>query len=148
MREGSHGSSVGERGRALATRARLVALSAIVAGGAAGAYALAATTGDPVAGKKVFQTAGCTGCHTLSAAGSSGTVGPSLDQRKPAYDLVIQRVTGGKGVMPSFSGALTAQQIADVAAFVSQSTGGAGPAASPGAPAADPGASSGPLPAR
>ena len=34
-------------------------------------------------GKKVFVTAGCAGCHTLSAAGASGQVGPNLDQLLP-----------------------------------------------------------------
>ena len=34
--------------------------------------------GDPAAGKKVFLSAGCTGCHTLKDAGSKGTVGPNL----------------------------------------------------------------------
>src|SRR6185437_8494208 len=32
-----------------------------------------AVKGDPAAGKKVFASAGCTGCHTLKAAGSTGT---------------------------------------------------------------------------
>jgi len=30
-------------------------------------------------GKAVFASAGCGGCHTLAAAGSSGTTGPNLD---------------------------------------------------------------------
>jgi cytochrome c6 len=76
--------------------------------------------GDPVAGKKVFETAGCKSCHTLKDAGATGTVGPNLDQKKPPLDLVIDRVTNGKGVMPSFSGQLTPKQIADVAAYVVQ----------------------------
>jgi mono/diheme cytochrome c family protein len=78
--------------------------------------------GDPVAGKQVFLTAGCTGCHTLKAANSHGTVGPNLDEKKPPESLVVDRVTHGKGVMPSFSGSLSTKQIADVAAFVYQST--------------------------
>jgi len=78
--------------------------------------------GDPVAGKQVFLTAGCTGCHTLKAANSHGTVGPNLDEKKPAEALVVDRVTHGKGVMPSFGGSLSQKQIADVAAFVYQST--------------------------
>ena len=80
--------------------------------------------GDPVAGKAVFQSAGCSGCHTLSAAGATGTVGPNLDQKKPPLALVLLRVTQGKGAMPSFKGQLTPQQIKDVAAFVVQSTSG------------------------
>ena len=63
-------------------------------------------------------------CHTLAAAGSTGTVGPNLDQAKPDYKRATSRVTFGKGVMPSFKGQLTDQQIADVASFVVKSTGG------------------------
>ena len=33
------------------------------------------------AGKLVFQNSGCGSCHTLAAAGATGTVGPNLDQR-------------------------------------------------------------------
>ncbi|MBI4172672.1 MAG: cytochrome c [Actinobacteria bacterium] len=79
--------------------------------------------GDAAAGKEVFATAGCGGCHTLGAAGSSGAVGPNLDGAKPSAERVVDRVTNGKGVMPPFKGSLTEQQIADVAAFVSESAG-------------------------
>jgi len=81
--------------------------------------------GDPVAGKAVFTgSAGCTSCHTLADAGSTGTVGPNLDDSKPSEDLVVDRVTNGQGIMPPFQGTLTEQQIADVAAYVSQAAGG------------------------
>jgi mono/diheme cytochrome c family protein len=80
--------------------------------------------GDPTAGKQIFDTAGCKGCHTLKAAGATGTVGPNLDQAKPPLALVVDRVTNGKGVMPSFSGQLSEKQIADVAAFVVKATHG------------------------
>ena len=43
--------------------------------------------GDPAAGAKIFQSAGCIGCHTLAAAHATGTVGPNLDQAKPDYRL-------------------------------------------------------------
>ena len=79
--------------------------------------------GDPVAGKEVFETAGCKSCHTLKDAGATGTVGPNLDEAMPPAALVVDRVTNGKGVMPSFGGQLTAKQIADVAAYVSQAAG-------------------------
>jgi mono/diheme cytochrome c family protein len=83
-----------------------------------------APKGDPTAGKAVFTgSAGCTGCHTLKDAGSTGTVGPNLDQAQPPASLVIDRVTNGKGVMPSFKGTLTPTQIADVAAYVSSVAG-------------------------
>jgi cytochrome c2 len=78
--------------------------------------------GDPAAGKAVFASAGCGGCHTLKAAGSSGTVGPNLDQLKPPFDRVVHQVQVGGGPMPSFKDALSAKQIQDVAAFVVSST--------------------------
>ncbi|MGH3049232.1 MAG: c-type cytochrome, partial [Gaiellaceae bacterium] len=68
--------------------------------------------GDPVAGKSVFASAGCSGCHTLAAANATGTVGPNLDQSKPDYRKATARVTLGKGAMPSFKGQLSDQQIA------------------------------------
>ena len=82
-----------------------------------------AATGDATAGKEVFATAGCTACHTLADAGSTGTVGPNLDQAKPPATLVVQRVTNGKGAMPPFKGQLSETQIEDVAAYVSSVAG-------------------------
>ena len=84
----------------------------------------AAPEGNPVAGKAIFTGAsGCTGCHTLADAGSSGTVGPNLDDAKPSFDLAFDRVTNGQGAMPSFKTSLTDQQRADVAAYVSSAAG-------------------------
>jgi mono/diheme cytochrome c family protein len=79
--------------------------------------------GDATAGKTVFTSAGCVSCHTLADAGATGTVGPNLDEAKPSHDKVVERVTNGKGVMPSFKGQLTEQQIQDVAAYVSSVAG-------------------------
>jgi cytochrome c553 len=80
--------------------------------------------GDAAAGEAVFASAGCGGCHTLEAAGSSGEVGPNLDEAKPDHALVVDRVTNGSGVMPAFEGQLDDKQIQDVAAFVVASTQG------------------------
>jgi mono/diheme cytochrome c family protein len=80
--------------------------------------------GDPAKGKQIFAEKGCGGCHTLSAAGSSGTVGPNLDDAKPSFELAVTRVTEGRGAMPSFKDQLSAQEIADVASYVVQSTQG------------------------
>ena len=79
--------------------------------------------GDAAAGKEVFASAGCAGCHTLADAGASGTVGPNLDEAQPDEALVVERVTNGQGAMPSFADQLTEQQIADVAAYVSSVAG-------------------------
>lgn len=78
-------------------------------------------SGDAVAGKEVFASADCGSCHTFSAAGSTGSVGPNLDDASPSYDHVVTQVTHGGGAMPSFEDDLTPQQIQDVAAFVSGS---------------------------
>ena len=84
----------------------------------------AAPKGDPVAGKEIFLgPSGCTGCHTLADAGSSGNVGPNLDDAQPSFDLAFDRVTNGQGGMPSFGTSLTDQQRADVAAYVSSVAG-------------------------
>jgi mono/diheme cytochrome c family protein len=45
--------------------------------------------GQPVrgqaSGRDVFFEMGCGSCHTLAAAGSSGTIGPNLDERLAAH---------------------------------------------------------------
>lgn len=38
------------------------------------------TPASKVDGAAVFESAGCAGCHTLAAAGSTGTTGPDLDE--------------------------------------------------------------------
>ena len=80
--------------------------------------------GDAEAGKAVFASAGCGGCHTLADANSSGGIGPNLDESQPDFELVVDRVTNGAGAMPAFEGQLSEQQINDVAAYVVQATSG------------------------
>ena len=79
---------------------------------------------DLAEGKRIFASAGCVACHTLKAAGATGNVGPNLDETKPSYDKVIERVTNGKPPMPSFRGKLSPSEIQAVARFVSSSTRG------------------------
>jgi mono/diheme cytochrome c family protein len=81
--------------------------------------------GDPVAGKEVFVGAGgCGSCHTFADAGTSGTIGPNLDDSQPSFELAVDRVTNGQGAMPAFGSSLSETQIADVAAYVSTAAGG------------------------
>jgi mono/diheme cytochrome c family protein len=77
----------------------------------------------PPNGKAVFASAGCGSCHTLKAAGATGTVGPNLDQLKPAEPVVERQVTNGGAAMPPFKGQLTPAQIKAVAQFVSSNAG-------------------------
>jgi mono/diheme cytochrome c family protein len=79
-------------------------------------------TGAAVNGKAVFASAGCGSCHTYSKAGSSGSIGPNLDDLAPSFDTVVRQVTNGGGAMPPFKDQLTEQEIRDVAAFVSGSS--------------------------
>ena len=76
-------------------------------------------TGDAAAGEEVFASAGCGGCHTFEAAGSTGGVGPNLDELAPSFDQVVEQVTNGGGAMPAFAGELSEQEIRDVATYVS-----------------------------
>lgn len=73
------------------------------------------------AGDEIFlaATTGCAGCHTLAKAGSSGTVGPNLDESGTTLELAIDRVTNGRGGMPSFKDELSEAQIRAVAEYVS-----------------------------
>jgi cytochrome c553 len=80
------------------------------------------STAEIAAGEKLFKSVGCSSCHTLKAADSTGTVGPNLDQAKPSKAKIVMQVTAGGGFMPSFGGRLSKQQIEDVAAFVYAST--------------------------
>jgi mono/diheme cytochrome c family protein len=90
----------------------------------AGSTGGGAAKGDPAAGKEVFMTAGCNGCHTLKAANATGNIGPNLDQAKPDEAKIRTRVEHGKGAMPAFGdkGQLSKKQIDDVVAFVYAST--------------------------
>jgi cbb3-type cytochrome c oxidase subunit III len=74
-------------------------------------------------GAAIFKSSGCAGCHTLAAAGATGTVGPNLDQLKPPMAIVVKQVTNGGAIMPAFKGKLTTAQINAVAKYVSSSAG-------------------------
>jgi mono/diheme cytochrome c family protein len=85
----------------------------------AGGFAALGTNGE-----KIFKGAGCAGCHTLAAAGATGTTGPNLDQLKPAYPIIVRQVTmPPPGLMPAFKGRLTPAQIQAVARYVASSAG-------------------------
>jgi cytochrome c oxidase subunit 2 len=93
--------------------------------------------GDPVAGKKLFSSEGCTGCHTYGPAGSHGTIGPDLDKlpqyaqkanQGPLAQFVQASITdpgayvesGYQNVMPTTFASLPKKQLADLVAFLTQ----------------------------
>ena len=74
-------------------------------------------------GLEVFNNkAQCGMCHTLQSAGSKGQIGTNLDQLRPLMPQVVSAVTNGIGVMPSFEGTLSSEEIEAVSYFVSTST--------------------------
>jgi cytochrome c6 len=81
--------------------------------------------GQPAAanGRTLFSDR-CGGCHRLSAAGTSGAVGPKLDGLGLDAATVRRTVRDGRGAMPAFGGDLSDAEIAAVAAFVARTSGG------------------------
>jgi cytochrome c551/c552 len=102
----------------------------------------ATTTSSPggsvAAGRAVFASAGCTGCHAFKPAGSNGTIGPNLDTA-PAMDakadgnmalaaFIKQSIVNpsayiakgySDGIMPkTFGTSLSSTQINDLVAFI------------------------------
>ena len=80
----------------------------------AGQQAGNASASDP----KALFTSNCAGCHTFAAAGTSGKVGPNLDQISLTADRIAEQIRNGGGGMPPFQGQLTDQQIQALAKYV------------------------------
>ena len=95
--------------------------------------------GDPTRGKELFAANGCGACHAYGPAGSTGTIGPGLDNlaadAKKANQGTLEEYVAASiqnpgayvvpgyqnGVMPSFN-QLTPQQVGDLVAFLTQSS--------------------------
>lgn len=96
----------------------------------------AAPEGDPAAGQDVFASAGCGSCHTVAAAGSTGTTGPVLDESLQGQDAEFIRTQivdpnseiaegFGQGVMPEDYGeTLSGEELGNLVAFLAQEAGG------------------------
>jgi mono/diheme cytochrome c family protein len=74
--------------------------------------------GDPAAGKEIFASTGCGSCHTLSDAGTSGTIGPNLDDSSVDFAAAVEQITNGGGGMQPYQGTLSEDEINNVAAYV------------------------------
>jgi mono/diheme cytochrome c family protein len=85
---------------------------------AAGASPYAATTATTAPDGKALFKSNCGSCHTLSAAGTTGTVGPKLDGIGLNAAAVEAVMKAGPGVMPSFTSSLSPAERAAVAKFV------------------------------
>jgi mono/diheme cytochrome c family protein len=94
------------------------------------------TAGNPEEGGQLFNSQGCSGCHTLAAAGSSGTTGPNLDGalkgQTPDFiktSIIDPNADVAEGyppdVMPqNFEDVMSAEQIDSLVAYLVQSTSG------------------------
>lgn len=65
----------------------------------------------------------CSVCHTLNDAGTSGVVGPSLDDLRPDASRVARALKSGIGAMPSYRASLNDEQIAALAKYVAKASG-------------------------
>jgi mono/diheme cytochrome c family protein len=91
--------------------------------------------GDAAAGKEVFDSSGCGGCHTFAAANSNATIGPDLDQALQGKDaqFVLESIVDPNkeiasgfqpNVMPAtFGESLSDKQLADLVAFLTEPSG-------------------------
>jgi mono/diheme cytochrome c family protein len=79
--------------------------------------------GGPLTSGKDIFVANCGSCHTLAAAGTTGKVGPNLDQLMRSFARVQHQVINGGTIMPAFKGKLTPAQIKAVAMYVSSNAG-------------------------
>ena len=104
-------------------------------GSTGGGKSTGGTTGDANAGKAVFASAGCAGCHTLSQAGATGTIGPDLNTAikgdagsTPLPDFIKESITDpdkviakgfSAGIMPtSFGSSLSSTDINNLVALI------------------------------
>ncbi len=108
----------------------MVALLAGCGGGDDGGNGAATDTGGggggtTAEGERVFADAGCGSCHTFTPAGSSGTIGPNLDDTSVTFEQAVEQVRNGGGAMPPFEGDLTDEEIDAVARYVTEGGGSA-----------------------
>jgi mono/diheme cytochrome c family protein len=95
-----------------------------------------AVKGDPAAGKQLFASNGCSGCHTFEPAGSTGTTGPDLDElpdlaenaNQPLAEFVRTSITNPnayveegypEGVMQAYD-QLSDEELNNLVAFLIQ----------------------------
>ena len=73
-------------------------------------------------GKDIFLNAGnCSTCHSLKDANSNANIGPNLNEIRPVLERVYTVVMNGAGVMPSYQGILTEDEMKAVSYYVSES---------------------------
>jgi mono/diheme cytochrome c family protein len=92
--------------------------------------------GDAKSGAVLFKSQGCNGCHTFKPAGSNAKIGPDLDKlpdyaktgRQPLDEFTRESIAnpsayvekGYQPTMPDFGQTLSAKQISDLVAYLTQ----------------------------
>jgi mono/diheme cytochrome c family protein len=97
-----------------------------------------ALKGDPAAGKALFASNGCGGCHTYKPSATNGKIGPDLDNlaadaktadQGPLETYVNTSIKNPgayvvpkfpNGVMPNYGSQLSDKQIADLVAYLTK----------------------------
>jgi mono/diheme cytochrome c family protein len=112
-------------------RASLLLVAVLAAAGCGGedspTQAGGATTSAEHPGLKVWAAVGCGSCHTLEAAGSTAEIGPNLDAALKTRDraYIAQKIvspTPGSIMPEDFGARLSDQELADLVAFIHEST--------------------------
>jgi cytochrome c oxidase subunit II len=78
--------------------------------------------GEGQGAEQVFAS-NCGSCHTLGKAGTSGTIGPPLDDLTLAADAIEEQIRNGGGGMPPFEGRLSDDQIQALVQYLTGSNG-------------------------
>ena len=87
--------------------------------GETGATELTAEQVD--ASRETFNNFSCSACHTLSDAGASGQIGPSLDGSTSIdHEYIVNIVVNGQGAMPGFGGQIPDEEIDQLASYIMQ----------------------------
>jgi len=95
-----------------------------------------AGAGDSKAGAVLFKSQGCGGCHTFEPAGTNANIGPDLDKlpeyaktaKQPLAAFTRESIAnpsayvekGYQPTMPDFGQTLSAKQLSDLVAYLTQ----------------------------
>jgi mono/diheme cytochrome c family protein len=120
-----------------------------------GGRAVDSSGADATAGKQLFST-NCGGCHTLADAGTTGTIGPNLDdafraartqtggsfQESTIFDVTLDQMKLAASPMPRFDTGpqkLSEEELKNIAGYVAsvaglpvEAVGGTGPTGASG----------------
>jgi mono/diheme cytochrome c family protein len=113
-----------ERDEALEAIANYVASVAGLPAAAGAATETGAEGGEAAGDPQAVFESNCASCHTFAAAGTSGTIGPNLDESALDAAAIAEQIANGGGGMPPFEGQLSEEQIRALAQYLVENRGG------------------------